>query len=278
MNASSSPLSPLSVSPSASSAPRVRRGGPWIYSLTSVCFLFGGLLAAQLRGIQKMNDSRENAQKAQIKESQRAVLARRQFAAERQKSAALQVQLASLKTKLSTGTLTTKAQMDALNAQLSQLQAVSGLTPVSGAGVVVILDDASPAAQSGPLANAYNPQALLVHDYDLQQIVNELRNVRADAISINGTRITGYTPIRCAGNPILINWETLTPPYRIEAVGDPAKLEKGLTYAGGIIDSLQRNTPLIVKVQRSARLTLPAAESLPRLRASRLDGARLSAR
>ena len=77
----------------------------------------------------------------------------------------------------------------------------------------------------------------IVHDNDLRNIVNELKNAGAEAISINGQRIVSTTAITCIGNVIKINDEKVTSPFVIKAIGFPERFET-LSRSGGILDNL----------------------------------------
>ena len=70
----------------------------------------------------------------------------------------------------------------------------AGLTALTGPGVIVRLDDSSVKAKKGEDPNLY-----LIHDDDLLKVINELRAAGAEAISVNGQRLTGTSEIRCAG-------------------------------------------------------------------------------
>jgi uncharacterized protein YlxW (UPF0749 family) len=105
----------------------------------------------------------------------------------------------------------------------------SGTVPVEGPGVVVTLDDAPPDAETtdGQLRGG-TPLDGRVQDRDLQDLVNGLWAAGAEAISINGQRLTALTAIRSAGDAVLVDFRPLSPPYVVRAVGDPSELEVGL--------------------------------------------------
>lgn len=103
-------------------------------------------------------------------------------------------------------------------AQREELERVSlhtGSAPVTGPGIVLTVDDA-PNAQG---------TAGMVLDGDLTRMVNGLYLAGAEAISINGRRLTTLTPIRSAGAAITVDYVSLTPPYRVEVIGDPGNLQ-----------------------------------------------------
>lgn len=106
-------------------------------------------------------------------------------------------------------------------AQALDVQTVaSAYVGVSGPGVVLTLDNASKPTFSGTTDLGQ------VIDRDLQHAVNGLWQAGAEAVSVNGVRLTGRTSIRNAGATILVDYRPVTAPYRIEAVGDAPRLLK----------------------------------------------------
>ena len=102
----------------------------------------------------------------------------------------------------------------ALLAELSESDLLSGAVGVSGPGLVVQLSDAPPDA-----AGQVDPENR-VQDIDVQVVVNGLWAAGAEAIAVNGQRLTALSAIRTAGIAILVDLVPLSTPYRIEAVGD----------------------------------------------------------
>lgn len=246
-----------------------RPGKSWIFSLTGVCFLFGGFLALQLRGMEQLRDTHKRTAEGVARAQQQMVLMKSRFEKEKKDRAELANQMRVLQVTLANGTLGSKKQADLLNKQIKELQLVAGLVPLSGPGVAVTLNDNPLAAKNGTAVGSFLPG--IVHDFDILQVVNELRSSKADAIAVNGTRITGYTPIRCVGSTILINWEPKAAPFHIEAVGDPATLKSALSLPDGILDKLRTDATLSVDVKSSDNLHLPATEGVPRLRSVKAD-------
>lgn len=102
-----------------------------------------------------------------------------------------------------------------LRAQLASQGAVVGDVPVRGPGIRIDIDDA--AGRTGSEG--------LVFDADLSRLVNGLWQAGAEAITINGRRLSAQTPIRSAGSAITVDYVSLNPPYTVEAIGDPATLQ-----------------------------------------------------
>jgi len=112
--------------------------------------------------------------------------------------------------------------------ELSRLELAAGTVPVTGPGLVLTVDDA--AAEAGLKNPNVDPGAVTGPDLtkvfatDLQIIVNGLWQAGAEAISVNGHRLTSRTAIRSAGEAILVDYRPLTRPYVITAIGDPSSL------------------------------------------------------
>lgn len=94
---------------------------------------------------------------------------------------------------------------------LRRLSVISGAAAVTGPGVRVVVDDKPDATD--PLDR--------VLDSDLQRLVNGLWVAGAEAISINGIRLSTLSPIRSAAGAITVDFRSLSPPYTVEAIGDP---------------------------------------------------------
>jgi uncharacterized protein YlxW (UPF0749 family) len=107
--------------------------------------------------------------------------------------------------------LDTTSQGRALSARLDRLSVLSGALAVTGPGVKVVVDDA-------PDAVGDNQRVL---DEDLQKLVNALWASGAEAISVNGQRLTNLSAIRFAGSAITVNFRSLSRPYTVLAIGNP---------------------------------------------------------
>ena len=246
-------------------AAKRRTRSTWLISLTAVCFVFGGLTAMQLRATETANENRVK-RTAGLQEKQAEVAKMKdQLGKEEEQRKALEASLEAAKAKLATSGTLTQKQVAQLNAEIKKVQLVAGLTPVTGPGIIIKLSDDPEVAKAGgvPLPGGFTPG--IVHDFDVLQMVNELRAAKAEAIAVNGTRITAYTPIRCVGPTILINWEPAAAPFIIKAVGDPERLASSVNMPNGIVDNLRNNT-LGVKVNQVDELELPAAEGVPTMR------------
>jgi uncharacterized protein YlxW (UPF0749 family) len=123
-----------------------------------------------------------------------------------------------------------------MSASLAALARQVGTTPVTGPGIAVTLEDApKKVLEENPDIDA---DWLVIHQQDIQAVVNALWAGGADAISIQGHRIISTTGIKCVGNSVVLHGVPYLPPYRIHAVGDPAELQKALDDSK-YIDNLQ---------------------------------------
>jgi uncharacterized protein YlxW (UPF0749 family) len=144
---------------------------------------------------------------------------------------------------------------DSFSEELESVRALAGLTQLRGPGVEVVLDDAS------QVPSGVDPNACLIHDYDLAATVNALLVGGAEAVSINDERILPITAVRCAGNTILVNSTRVGAPYTVRAIGDPEELESALREdeaAGPVLESYPQAYGLQAKVERRDEMVLPA--------------------
>jgi uncharacterized protein YlxW (UPF0749 family) len=116
-----------------------------------------------------------------------------------------------------------------LREEIRQLSLSGGGAPVEGPGVVVTLDDSS--AARSPTGD---PNDLVVHEADIQTVVNALWSAGAEVVAVNGERLTAASAVRCAGNTLLLHGSLHTPPYRIAAIGDQAGLAASLARQPGM--------------------------------------------
>ncbi len=117
-----------------------------------------------------------------------------------------------------------------LNAQLEQARIAAGLIPLIGTGIVLQLEDSQkPVPQDGSTSD------YLVGSRDIRTVVDELWSAGAEAIAVNGERITPATAIIDIGSSLLINSAYLAPPYQITALG-PRDLYERLSQSPGFTD------------------------------------------
>ncbi len=138
-----------------------------------------------------------------------------------------------------------------LIAAQAALDPLVGTVPVTGPGIVVEVTDAPGSSQAEGV----------VFDSDLSRLVNGLRQAGAEAIAINGRRVTALTPIRTAGSAITVDYVSLSPPYRIEAIGDPTTMPARFARTGAAAwwKYISDNFGIGFTIREAAdELTLPA--------------------
>ncbi|WP_019872238.1 DUF881 domain-containing protein [Salinispora oceanensis] len=147
-------------------------------------------------------------------------------------------------------------------AQLHELEAGTGLGRVSGDGVVVRLADAPSDEQMVP-DPALGPSRVLY--IDLQGVANGLWASGAEAISINGQRLTATSTIRSAGQVILVDLQSVKGPYEVSAIGPDALRERfAKTRIAATMQQVAADTGVAFEVWDADDLILPAAPD-PRL-------------
>jgi uncharacterized protein YlxW (UPF0749 family) len=111
----------------------------------------------------------------------------------------------------------------ALQKKVDDLELQVGAVAVTGPGIKVVVDDAK---------NADDKEGRLL-DVDLQQLVNGLWTAGAEAIAVNGHRLTSLTAIRGAGSAITVDYSSLNPPYTVLAIGDTNTLPARFAQSSG---------------------------------------------
>jgi uncharacterized protein YlxW (UPF0749 family) len=154
--------------------------------------------------------------------------------------------------------------------ELAAAEQGAGTVAVTGPGLLVTLADAEPDADSDPVGgqSGTDPNGL-VHDGDLQLVVNALWAAGAEAIGINGQRLGPTSAIRFAGEAVLVDFNPVTNPYEISAVGDPDRLRDAFLASPevGSLALISESFGLRFEFAKENDLSLPAA-SLPELRSA----------
>lgn len=144
---------------------------------------------------------------------------------------------------------------------------LAGATAVHGPGVRLVVDDAKDTETGGdgnPRENDDFSDTGRVRDHDLQRVVNGLWASGAEAVSVNGQRLTALSAIRAAGDAILVDNRPLVPPYTVLAVGDGAKLASAFRRSadGVYLGSLKGDFGIRTSLSARDDVRLPAAPSL----------------
>lgn len=142
-------------------------------------------------------------------------------------------------------------------AELAALELETGAVTAEGPGVRVTVDDAPARPDDGPDLGK-------VQDRDLQLVVNGLWAAGAEAVAVNGYRLTSRSAIRTAGESVLVDLRPVSPPYVVEAIGDPDTLRARFVEGPGgrTLSTLGATYGIRFGTESVNRLRLPAAASL----------------
>jgi uncharacterized protein YlxW (UPF0749 family) len=160
--------------------------------------------------------------------------------------------------EIEAGRLDSRVMSDALRESIAVTQGIAGTRSVTGPGIVV---EINADGDGGP-----EPQESVL-DLDIQQVVNGLWAAGAEAVAVNGQRVTGLTAIRSANNVILVNFRPLNPPYEVSAIGDARTLGSRFLEGPGGAWLLAAGSTAGIRfdVRNEQSLTLPAASAALRL-------------
>ncbi|MER5435391.1 DUF881 domain-containing protein [Streptomyces sp. NPDC002588] len=144
---------------------------------------------------------------------------------------------------------------------------LSGAVAVHGPGVKLVVNDAKEATTGGdgnPRETSGFSDTGRIRDRDMQRVVNGLWESGAEAISINGQRLTSLSAIRAAGDAILVDNKPLVPPYTVLAVGDGKNLSSRFQNSadGVYLSVLQDNYDIRTAISVQKDVRLPAAPSV----------------
>ena len=225
------------------------RHQPWVWQVTGLCFVLGVLLAGSLQTVSSIR--RSGAEGGRIGFSPIPSSARQDTIRELQKEIGkLQKSKTDLEDTLASGSNKAKT----LNESLQEAKQLAGLTPVTGPGLVIELRDSTLRAPSN---RVWDQERFIIHDVDLQQVVNEVLAAGAEAVALNDQRYTARTAIRCVGPVIQVNGTPISMPFRVQVIGDPKLLGAALSLPGGLLDGLRWVDKQMCKVEKRQRLHLP---------------------
>ncbi|MYW16652.1 DUF881 domain-containing protein [Streptomyces sp. SID486] len=145
---------------------------------------------------------------------------------------------------------------------------LSGATAVHGPGVKLVVNDAKEAGSGGDGTNPRETSDFSdtgrVRDRDMQRVVNGLWASGAEAVSVNGQRLTALSAIRAAGDAILVDNRPLVPPYTVLAVGDGDRLSTTFRNSadGLYLHALEEQYGIRATIATEGDLQLPAAPSV----------------
>ena len=149
----------------------------------------------------------------------------------------------------------------------------AGLTALRGQGLTVRLEDA-PRRPDGSRPVGATVDDLVVHQQDVQAVVNALWAGGADAVAIMGVRIVATSAVRCVGNTLLLDGRVYSPPFTISAIGDPGRLQRALDASEGVraFRSAVTDFGLGYQIKVETDVSLPAYDGSVALRSARVPG------
>lgn len=195
------------------------------------------------------------------------------IAAEQARVKALEDEVATLSAQVAEFEATSAAgaeQIARLQAKVDEIAVPAGLTALRGPGVVVTLRD-STRAYSGSV----DPNDLVIHEQDLQAVINALWAGGGEAMSVNGQRVLATTAIRCVGNTLLLHGGLYSPPYEIAVIGDAVALRAALDRDPAVarFAAAAEQFELGFDVVEVEDLTVPASAGPPALQVAQPEDA-----
>jgi uncharacterized protein YlxW (UPF0749 family) len=200
------------------------RPSPWRVGVPLVCLLAGLLLGAT-HGVSRGGEIRRS-------DAPRLVDLVRREQSEVERLNAERDRLAN--TIDSTHGRSSNTALAAMLRRADELAGDAGLDPVHGSGLIVTLNDAQRDA-NGRFPRDASPDDLVVHQQDIEAVLNALWSAGAEAILMQDQRIIATSAPRCVGNTLLLNGRTYSPPYTITAIGSAPAMQAALAAAPLVI-------------------------------------------
>lgn len=209
------------VNPEPNAAPDPKRS-LWRFAVPIVC-VFAGLLLSTTHGVSGGGEIRRS-------DAPRLVDLVRETSANVDRLTARRDAFVAAMESHHGGSPGAAAALAAITRRSDTLAEQAGLDPVRGPGLVVTLDDAQRDADGRYPVDA-SPDDLVVHQQDIQAVLNALWSAGAEGIQMQDQRIIATSAPLCVGNTLLLNGRTYSPPYVVTAVGDAAAMQAALAAA-----------------------------------------------
>ncbi|MEJ7796148.1 MAG: DUF881 domain-containing protein [Nocardioides sp.] len=153
-----------------------------------------------------------------------------------------------------------------LQADIEAMKQPAGLTPVAGPGLTITLSD----APADIINSSTQPiELLIVHQQDIQAVLNAMWKGGAEAVTLQGRRVVSTTGVKCEGNAVLIQGRAYPQPYTIVAIGNPAALEAAVLqddYLGAYRrDASLPDVSVGFEMAAAGELEMPAYDGLTNL-------------
>jgi uncharacterized protein YlxW (UPF0749 family) len=191
-----------------------------IWLITIICVVFGFSL---IKAFHNDGNSSEIGEVASIKTIEK-LLAQKKALEQKKKELDMLISEHQAKVEVyESKAVENSAQLQEMKKDLEHARLMAGLLPVEGPGIEIVLNDRK--RDTILSNNPYIMKYYVVHDSDMLNVINELREAGAEAIAVNGTRIMATSRISCGGPTINVGkTERFAPPFVIHAVGDPNAL------------------------------------------------------
>ncbi|OQA09309.1 MAG: hypothetical protein BWY65_01139 [Firmicutes bacterium ADurb.Bin373] len=219
----------------------------FFFSFTVLVFILGVMLGFQLRGANAGNTAVPGDREQKLAMEKKNLV---------EELYEMQLEINDLSTKLDQAGIGQKEAEEALRLELAKIKRFAGLSEVSGPGVEFIIQSRPGQTEPGPGRNLQN-----VTDHHLLKTVNELHCAGAQAVAINGQRITTLSEVRQAGEHINVNGVPLSPPYHVIAIGDTPALKGRLELKEGLVDYLNA-CGISVEALEKDEVVVPASDEL----------------
>ena len=194
---------------------------------------------------------------------------------ERARADDLQRQVATLNRQVDAlGKGVEDGQVADVQRRVDALEGPAGLTAVHGPAVTITLSDAPQSEVDRATKDGIASDQLVVHQQDIQAVVNALWGGGAEAMTLQKQRVVSTTGIKCVGNTVVLHGVPYAPPYVITAVGDVAAMLTALdrsAYIDGYLDYVRRYR-LGYKLTTAADVRLPGYDGGGNLRYARPTG------
>lgn len=249
---------PLDPGYAAAADRREAQGRPRSTSLRSPLLVVATVLIGLVVGVASYNLTTANKPRSQARADLIAQIQdrRAELDAMAATATALQAQVTAIEAE--------QLGSDQTTTRTRELAASAGAIPLHGPGFTLTLDDAPGAGADDAVEGAEEAQQGRVIAKDLRFVTNALWEAGAEAVSINGQRLTATSAIRFAGSALVVDYRPLTRPYVITALGDPKSFPA--TFADGpggtYLSTLRSTFGIRVDTEVSDDLTVPGAVGL----------------
>lgn len=228
-----------------------RRTSVWaVRGLTAAVFALAGLIFVTSANTAKGTNLRSDSSLLKLSDLIRE---------RSEKNAELNDSAASVRAEIDALAQRDDGSTRAEDARLKALEKAAGTTEITGDSVSVTLNDAPPDATANPGYPEPQPNDLVIHQQDLQAVVNALWQGGARGIQVMDQRLISTSAVRCVGNTLILQGRVYSPPYKVTAVGDPGKLKQALNSSTAIQNYLLyvKAYGLGWKVDEDEAVTLP---------------------